>query len=208
MLLGFYVINYFVIVFFNSALIACAAIRLSGGEPTINDGFKAAFSRIGAILEWSIICAIVGVILQVIEDKSRWVGKIITSLLGMAWTVVSFLVVPMLVIDGESPISALKKSTILLKKTWGEQLIGNFGFGIAFFLFFIPSILILVLGFMTQSILLIAAGIIYIVVLSLVQSALTSIYRTAVYFYARDGQAPRGFDVDLLSTAIRTKGSE
>lgn len=126
--------------------------------------------------------------------------------LGMAWTLVSFLVVPMMVIEGESPFSALKKSTILLKKTWGEQLIGNFGFGLAFFVLFIPFFAILVFGFMVQSILLIAAGVIYLIVLLLVQSALTSIYRTALYLYARDGQAPRGFDEELLSSAITRKG--
>lgn len=81
-LLLFYIINYFVIVFFNSALIACAAIQMGGGEPTVNDGFKAAFSRIGAILEWAVICAIVGIILQAIEDRSKWVGRLVAGFLS------------------------------------------------------------------------------------------------------------------------------
>lgn len=205
-LLLFYIITYFVIVFFNSALIACAAIRLGGGEPTVSDGFKTAFSRIGAILEWAIICAIVGTILQAIEDRSKWVGRLVAGFLGMAWTLVSFLVVPMLVIEGESPFSALKKSTILLKKTWGEQLIGNFGFGMVFLVLFIPFGVILAFSFVFKSVLLIYVGSIYLIILFLVQSTLTSIYQTAIYLYARDGQAPRGFDEELLSSAITRKG--
>jgi len=204
----FYIVNYFVIVFFNSALIACAAKRLSGGEPTVSDGFKAAFSRIGAIFEWAIICAIVGVILQAIEDRSKWLGRLVASILGTAWTLVSFLVIPILVIENQSPFSALKKSTILLKKTWGEQLIGNFGFGLAFLVLMLPAFAMIIFGFVLHSILMIAAGAVYFIVLLLVESALTSIYRTALYLYARDGQAPSGFDEGLLNSAILPKNNQ
>lgn len=205
-LLLFYITNYFVILFFNSALIACAAMRMSGNVPTVSDGFKAAFSRIGAIFEWACLCAIVGVILQAIEDRSKWLGRLVASLLGMAWTLVSFLVIPILVIENQSPFSALKKSTILLKKTWGEQLIGNFGFGLVFLVLMIPAFAIMIFGFVMHSILMIVAAVIYCIVLLLVQSALTSIYRTAVYLYARNGQAPRGFEEELLNSAITRKG--
>jgi hypothetical protein len=205
----FYFCNYFVIVFFNSAIIACAVIRMEGGNPTAGDGFRAAFSRIGLIAGWALVSATVGLILRIIEDRSKTVGKIVAGLLGMAWTVVSFLVVPILVVEKKGPITALKESTALLKKTWGEQLIGNFSFGFIFFLLFIPAIVLIALGFSiggsTAIVTCISLVIIYIIVLSLIQSALAAIFQAALYLYARDGQAPAGFETELLSGAMIQK---
>ena len=132
-LFAFYVCNYFIVVFFNAAIVACAAIRMGGGNPTVGDGLRAAASRLPVIAGWALVSATVGLILRIIEDRSDKIGQIIAGLLGMAWTVVSFLVVPILVIENKGPIAALQDSTALLKKTWGEQLISNFSFGMIFF---------------------------------------------------------------------------
>lgn len=205
----FYLCTYFVIIFFNSAMVACAYKRMSGGDPTVGYGFQVAMSRIGAIFGWALVSATVGIILRMIEDRSRWLGKIVVALLGMAWTLTSFLAVPILVIDKQSPISALKQSAVLLKKTWGEQIIGGFSFSLVFFVLMLPAFLLILLGVLTGSIVitvtLIAAAVIYIITLSLIQSALTVIFKTAVYLYARDGQGPAAFDQDLLSSAMVPK---
>jgi len=206
----FYLSAYFVGIFFNSAMVACAYIRMSGGDPTVGDGFRAAFSRIAAIFGWAIVSATVGVILRAIEDRSKLLGKIVVALLGMAWTLTSFLVVPILVIEKDNPLSALKKSAVLLKKTWGEQIIGGFSFSLIFFLLMLPALFLILIGVFTANIIVILAAvaiaIVYIIVLSLVQSALMAIFRTAVYLYARDGHGPVGFDEGLLSSAMMPKG--
>jgi len=205
----FYFCNYFVIVFFNSAIIACAAIRMKGGNPTIGDGFRAATARLPLIFGWALVCATVGLILRIIEDKSKTVGKIVAGLLGMAWTVVSFLVIPILVIEKKDPISALKESTALLKKTWGEQLVGNFSFGLIFLLLNIPAIILIVLGFVSGSgvtlITCIILAVIYLIFIALIQSALQAIFQAAVYLYARGGEAPIGFETELLADSMTTK---
>jgi len=205
----FYFCNYFVIVFFNSAVIACAAIRMEGGDSTAGDGFRAALSRLGLIFGWALVSATVGLILRIIEDRSKAVGRIVAGLLGMAWTVVSFLVVPILVIERKDPISALKESTILLKKTWGEQLIGNFSFGLIFFLLNIPAIILVVLGFLSESTVIlitcIILAVIYLILIALIQSALQAIFQAAVYLYAREGEAPAGFEPDLLADSMVQK---
>jgi hypothetical protein len=205
----FYFCNYFVIVFFNSAVISCAAIRMGGGDPTAGDGFRAALSRLPLIFGWALVSATVGLVLRIIEDNSKTVGRIVAGLLGMAWTVVSFLVVPVLVIEKKGPISALKESTMLLKKTWGEQLIGNFSFGLIFLLMNIPAIIFVVLGFLSGSaitlIVCIVLAVIYIIVIALIQSALQAIFQAAVYLYARDGAAPAGFGHELLADSMTQK---
>ena len=146
-LFAFYVCNYFIVVFFNAAIVACAAIRLGGGNPTIADGLRAAASRLPVIAGWALVSATVGLVLRIIEDRSEKVGQIVAGLLGMAWTIVSFLVVPILVVENKGPIAALKDSTALLKKTWGEQLVSNFSFGMIFFLLAIPAFGLILLGF-------------------------------------------------------------
>jgi hypothetical protein len=205
----FYVCNYFVIVFFNSAIIACAMIRMRGGNPTVGDGFRAAANRMPVILGWAILSATIGLVLRVIEDRSEKIGQIVSGLLGAAWTLVSFLVVPILVVENKNPVTALKESTALLKKTWGEQLAGNFGFGLISFLLAIPAIVLVVLGFFTGNIVGIAAciacAVVYLIVLALVQSALHSIFQAALYLYARDGQVPDGFEAELLGNAMMAR---
>lgn len=146
MLFAFYVANYFIIVFFNAAVVACAATRMGGGEPTIADGIRAAASRLPVIAGWALVSATVGLILRIIEDRSNKFVQIIASLLGMAWTVMTYLVVPILVIENKNPIAALQESAGLLKKTWGEQLISNVSFSTIFFLLALPAFGLIVLG--------------------------------------------------------------
>ena len=202
----FYVCNYFIIVFFNAGIVACATMRMGGGQPTIGDGFRAAAARLPVIIGWALVSATVGLILRIIEDRSEKIGRIVAGLLGMGWTVVSFLVVPILVVENKNPIAALKDSTVLLKKTWGEQLVSNFSFGMIFFLLGIPAFALILLGVfagsMTALVACITLAVLYLIVLALIQSALQSIFQAALYLYARDGQVPEGFRAEVLGGAL------
>ncbi len=206
-LFSFYFCNYFIVVFFNAAIVACAAIRMGGGNPTVGDGLRAAVSRLPVIFGWAVVSASVGLILRVIEDRSDKVGQIVAGLLGMAWTVISFLVVPILVIENKGPIAALQDSTALLKKTWGEQLVSNFSFGGIFFLLAVPAFALIFLGFYVggaiAGIACVVLAAIYLILLALIQSALQAIFQTALYLYARDGQVPAGFRSEVLEGALR-----
>ncbi len=210
MLFLFYFCNYFIITFFNTAIVACAAHRMNGNDPTVSYGMQAAFERFSPIFGWALLQATVGLILRMIEDRSDLIGKIVAGLLGMAWTVTSFLVVPILVVEKMGPIDALKESAALLRKTWGEQLIGNFSFGLVFLVLAIPAFIFGVFGFMSGSGIGAIAGILlavmYFIGLALIQSALQAIFQTAIYFYARDNKAPQGFDNAALANAVRMKG--
>ncbi len=205
----FYLCNYFVVIFFNAAIIACATVRLGGGSPAVADGLRAAAARLPLIAGWAVVSATVGLVLRLIEDRSKWVGRIVAGLLGAAWTVVSFLVVPILVVENKSPFAALQESAGLVKKTWGEQVAGNFGFGVIFFLLAIPAFVLIALGIFSGRAALIVGciglAVIYLIVLGLVQSALQSIFQAAVFLYARDGQVPEGFEADLLQNAMLKK---
>ena len=205
-LFAFYVGNYFIVVFFNAAIVASAALRLSGGQPTLGDGLRAAAARLPVIAGWALVLATVGLVLRLIEDRSEKVGRIVAGILGMAWTMVSFFVVPILVIENKGPMAALKDSTGLLKKTWGEQVTSSFSFGLLFMLLALPAFGLIVLGFfLGHAVALFACigvAVIYLLGLALVQSALQSIFQTALYLYARDGQVPAGFSAEVLKGAL------
>jgi len=198
----FYCCNYFVIIFFNAGLIACAQIRMEGGDPTVGDGLRAAWARLPAIAGWAVLAATVGLVLRMIEERSNLVGKIVAGLVGMAWSLTSFLVVPILVIENEGPVGALQRSAAMLKKTWGEQIIGNFSFGLIFILLALPGVLFLMMGIAANSVAVIVASVLYFIGISLAQSALQGIFQAALYLYMRDGEAPEGFDAAALQTSI------
>ncbi len=205
-LFGFYVANYFIVIFFNAAIVACAADRMTGGNPTIGDGLRAAAHRLPVIAGWALVSATVGLILRIIEDRSDKVGQIIAGLIGAAWTIMTFLVVPIIVIENKNPFTAISDSTAMLKRTWGEQLISNLSFSSVFFVLSLPAIALIFLGFYLHTgvalIACISVAFVYFIILSLVQSALHAIFQTALYLYARDGQMPQGFRSDLMDSAF------
>ena len=157
-LFAFYFANYFVIVFFNTALIACAIIRFRGGDPTVMDGLRAASSRLPQILAWALVSATVGIILRGIESYSEKAGAFAAALLGGAWSIATYFVVPVLVVEKVDPLNAVKRSFAVLRKTWGESLSANFGIGIITFLGMLLAMVPLVLGGMALARGMTAAG--------------------------------------------------
>jgi Family of unknown function (DUF6159) len=210
----FYLTEYFVIFYCNAALIGAVMIRLDGGSPTVSDGFKIANSKLVVIFCYAMIAATVGMILRVIQERVGFIGSIIAGLIGVAWTFATSMVVPVLVTQDVGPIEAVQESAALVKKTWGENIIGNAGIGIAFgffgFIMLIISAMLLFAAFATKSFFVIGLVIFLIVaafiVLSLVQAALSGIYAAALYRYVESGESALGFDKNLLGTAFATKG--
>lgn len=205
----FYFVSYFVMIFFNSALIACVLKQMDGGQPTLGDGFRAAWQRLPQIFGWALLSSTVGFVLRLIEERVGFISRIVVGLLGMAWTVTSFLVVPVLVAEGDGPFAAYKRSVVMLKRTWGEQIIGNVSFGLIFMVLgIVPAIVVIVLAAAAgpaAALAAVALVVIYLVALGLVQSTLQTIYQAAVYRYAADGEAPGGFDQQLIAEAFRMK---
>ncbi len=116
----FYAASYFVVIFFNTALITCVNARLNRKEATINDGLSNATKHIGSILAWSLVSATVGIILQVLEDNVGFIGQIAVALIGGAWSLVTFFVVPILVLEDKGVVDSVKDSVSLIKKTWAR----------------------------------------------------------------------------------------
>lgn len=220
--LAFYIVLYFVIFFFNTALVGAAMMRLDGQDPSVGDGLRIARERVGVIFGYAVIAATIGLLLRAIEERVGLIGKFIIGLMGAGWTAASFLVVPVLVTRDTGPVDAIKESALLLKKSWGENIIGHLGLGAVFVVVYIGLFAILALlaiplaslgagtsaSMATMPVGLIALGIVGIPVLLLVaavQSALTGIYSAALYQYSTKHEAVGGFSTEMLGSAFRSK---
>ena len=213
-LFAYYFANYFVIVFFNSALVACAMIRFRGGDPTLGDGMRAARARLPQIAAWALLAASVGVVLKIIENRVAFVGRIVTMLLGAVWTIGSYFVVPVLVVEKIGPVDAFKRSVSILRKAWGESIVGNLGLGLITFLVTlglliftgIATVLLAVkIGSAAVAFAGMAVMVLLIVVAALVGSALNAIVLSALYLYATEGKVPEAFAGARLQEAFVAK---
>jgi hypothetical protein len=207
----YYFCNYFVVIFCNAALISCALIRFNGGEPTVSDGLQAAASRLPQIFAWALVSATVGLLLKIVENAHEKAGAIISAILGLAWTVMTFFVVPVLVVEKVGPFEAVKRSMSILRKTWGEALIGRAGIGFFLFLLALPGIALLVIGgiactkVVALGVALILLAVVWFVLLGAIGSALEGIFLAALYQYAANDQVPEGFDRRAMKYAFQRK---
>ena len=182
--------------YFLAGLVAGADQRLRGQDSTLKSALEIANSRLHRLLPWAIVTATVTMILQAIEERFGIVGTIVARLVGLAWNLVTFLVVPILVLEDLGVGDALKRSKDLFKKTWGENVIGQFGLGAIGFLLALPGILLVGIGVALGTaglIVLGAVGVAWLLVSAVIVSALSGIYRTALYHYAANGEVPGEF---------------
>jgi len=213
LLFAFYVVNYFVIVFFNAALVSCALKRLAGGDPTIGYGIREAMNRLPQIAAWALVSGTIGFLLKAIESKNEKLGSLVASLLGAAWAIATYFVVPVLVVEKVGPWEALKRSTSLIRRTWGEALVGNMGISLIILIAMLPGIAMIVLGIvlaavtsqMAFTVAGVVAGAIWMLGASLVSAAAQSVLLTALYLYASEGTVPSQFDAALLQKAFAKK---
>ena len=208
----FYVVSYSVAFFFNTALVGAAMIRLEGGDPTVRDGLRIASSRLPQIIGYALIAATVGMILRAISERLGFVGQIIVGFLGFAWSILTFLVVPVLVVENVGPVTAIRRSGELLRKTWGEQIIGGGGIGLVFGLLALLALLIgsalaVALGTSISGILggtIFIATLLVVGAIALTGAALGGIFTASVYRYATTGEAG-AFGTDAMTAAFQRK---
>ena len=210
LLIVLYFVLAYITIFFNAALISAANERLQGGDPTIRSALRGARRCAGKILPWALLSAVVSVILRALEERVGFVGKIVIAIVGMAWTVVTFLVLPIIVVEGAGAGKALKKSGSLVRSTWGENLAGHIGLGVVGFLLMLPSIALVAVGIASGETavagIAIVVGVLWGIVVIVVMAALTGIYQTALYHFAVAGHVPSGyFDSSAMQSAFHTR---
>lgn len=209
----------FIATFFNVATVYIAKSRFEGRDATFMQSLKFAFSKIHLIFMWSIVSAVVGLILRAIEQLAERIKgpgaivlHILRGILGMAWSIMTIFVVPVLVYKDKGPFDAIKESTQTIKKTWGESLVRYFGLGLAQFVFLAIGFAVMIGLFILTSglgpiamMIVLGIGMIYLVGVFLVFSVANQIYNTALYVYAQTGKVPDGFNEEVLAHAFEQK---
>ena len=178
----YYIINYFIVVYFNTALIHCTSLYFKGEEVTVRKGLDFSNSRIGAIFSWALFAGTVGALLKIIQENLGSAGKIITGLIGVVWSIATFFVVPVIAYEKLGPIDAFKRSVQIMKEKWGESLGSSFSFGlvqlVGMIIIAVPAFII---GAVIHPFAGIAFGVLGLLLLSAIVSATQSIFISAIY---------------------------
>lgn len=203
--LAFYFINYFIVVFFNMALIHCARLYFRGEEVSVRAGLQFSMSRIGAILSWSFFAASVGLLLRTIQENSGLVGKIITGIIGVVWSIATFFVVPVIAYEKVGPLEAVKRSSQLMKAKWGESLGANFNFGLLQFIaMIVVGIPLFLIGNMFDPITGVVLAVVGVFVVFSIISAAQMIFISAIY-HNINGDIVKHFDQQMVDNLFSHK---
>jgi hypothetical protein len=202
---GMYVALSFVAIFFNAAVIGTAMQRLEGRDAKISEGIALARQHLGKIFVWAVITATVGMILRTLQERAGLLGRILIGIVGVAWNLITFFVVPVLLYEPVGVGESIKRSASIFRERWGEQFIGAGTIGLAMFLLSIPILLVggalaAALPWVGVPLLVLALG-----VLIAVGAACTGVFNAALYRYATTGNASGAFTEDDLSGAFRPR---
>ena len=211
-LVGFYWLQFSILIFFETALIAVALKRFDGQAATLGDGLARAWSRLPAILGYALVAATVGAVLRVFAERLGFVGRIATSFVGFAWTVATALVAPVLAAENAGPLDAISRSVALIRKAWGEDVVGNVGIGVVsvaatiggVLVVGVPAIALIAHLQVALGLLLLACAIVAVALIALTRSTLDGVYAASLYRYANGGN-DTGIDRAALAQAFVAK---
>jgi hypothetical protein len=201
----FYLINYFVVVFFNMALVHCTKLYLQGEEVTVMAGIKFSLGRIGVIFSWAMFAATVGTILRAIQEESGWIGRLIAGALGLVWGITTFFVVPVIAYENLGPLKAFKRSALLMKEKWGESIGATFSLGLIKFVctVFIVIVCGLIASFI-HPVLGIGLGVLTLFIMLTIISAAETVFISLVYQNI-NGNVEEHFDQQLIDGLFAKK---
>ncbi len=208
-----YFVGAYVVIFFQAALVLAANERMSGGNPTLRTALAAAWENKGRVASWALISATVSLVLQAVQEKAGFIGRLVVGALGLAWALVTIMVLPVLVIEKVGVKEAFTKSADAFKRTWGESMVGNGGIGLVSFLLGLAVVAVslpfILRGANGSNGLLLGLGLVILIVgilaVSIFSAALNGVFRTALYRYAILGDEFGGFTHEQISGAFKPK---
>ena len=201
-----YVATYAIGIFFQAAVVAGATERMRGGDPTLGSALAAAGRRLGPIVMWAVVAATVGMVIRAVHDRVGFVGRIVASLIGAAWSLATFFVVPVLVLEDRSIGQSFTRSVSVFKQTWGETVAGGASLGVAAVCAWVTLVAIVgLLAYVVGMLALVVFGV-GAILLMIFFSALQGVYVASLYRYATEGHVTSGFDKTLFDQAFVPKG--
>jgi hypothetical protein len=205
----FYFIGSFIVIFFNTGLIACSQQALRGEQPDFGYGMSVAKKNLGKIAVWALVSATVGMILRMIRERMGIFGAILAGVIGFAWNLIVFFVIPVFVFQGFGVINSIKESASLFKRTWGENMVARFSLGLIFMMLGLVGIIPIILAVFTKNAVVIIGVVglvlVYWTILAVLSAALSGILATALYDFAITGQVPPAYSHNAIAGAFQQK---
>jgi Family of unknown function (DUF6159) len=193
----------------QAAVVSGAGQRMDGADPTLGSAFAGARTRTGRLFEWAVLATVVAIVLDVIQERLELAGRILGSLGGLAFSVMSFLALPVIVFEDVGAIDGFKRSSQLLRGTWGEQLTFTFGMGLVGIVAALPGVALAVglgvTGVAALQVVGVVLGALWVLAVVAVVSCLSAVFKTALYRYARQQPVDVAFETADLSGAFRPK---
>jgi hypothetical protein len=202
---AFYLVNYFVITFFNMALIHCTHLYFNGEEVTLAKGIAFSISRLKVILSWALFAATIGTLLKILQENLGYIGKIITGLIGIVWSIATFFVIPVIAYENLGPVDAFKRSSQLMKQKWGESLGSQVGFGVINLLaFLLVAIPLFIIGSFFHILVGVGLALLGAFLIMAIMSAAQTIFISAVYHNVT-GNPTEHFNQKLIDNLFESK---
>ncbi len=202
----------FLATYFAVALAAAAAEVLDGRNATVTGAVAVAWRNVGAIAGWAVVLLTVNLLLQAVASRLGPLGRIVIGVVGAAWGLVTFLVVPVIALEGLGPLDALRRSGTLFRERWGEQVAGQVSIaGVVVLVALLPAGLLLGLAMLGPGegigpfeVVAIAAAIVVVLAASVLGSAARAVFSVALLRYAAGDGAHGPFSAADLESAVRT----
>ena len=198
--------------YFAVALAAASTEVLDGRNATVGGATAVASARLGAIAGWALVLTTVNLVIQALRSRAGIIGSLLLGAATVAWGLATFLVVPIVALEGLGPLAALDRSASLFRQKWGEQLVGTVSIGVLFALLgTVPAVALMFLGFAsgsgTLAVALVVVGVLFAVVAGVLGSAARAVFSVALYRYASGTGATGPFTERDLESAVARKGS-
>lgn len=209
-----YLVSMVVGTFFNVAFFHELMRAFAGESISLRRGWQFALTRLGSILSWSLLAATVGLIIRAIEERLGWLGRIVLGMVGATWSVAAVFAIPVIVRRPENnPLVVLRDSAIMLKRTWGETLVGFLGLhlagavilGVLFLGVLAIAFVALLLHLGWFPLALLIVGALGLIAAAVLLSVATDVYRGALYVYASEGVVPSAYTEELMSAGWKVK---
>jgi hypothetical protein len=209
-----YLVSMFTATFFNAAFYHEIMKALAGQPVSVRSGLAFAWSRVRSILMWSLLAGVVGLIIKALEERFGWVGRLVMRFVGVVWSVASVFAIPVLVREGSTnPITTLRQSAAVLRKTWGESLAGYVGLTVGSWIMLVGSLLFLA-GAVAVTVMLhspvpillaILVWLVAMFTLAYLVGVAGHVYRCALYVYASEGVIPAPYSAEMMDAAWKVK---
>lgn len=185
--------------FFNAAVVHCAAQLFDGNSTSVREGLAAAWRARRRIAVWAVVAATLGTVLYILDEKFGVVGSLTRTIFDIAWALLTFFIVPVIVLDQRRSLRRqLRRSGSLFRETWGESVSATLGVSFVFLLVALPGVALGAVGYFVLNGVLATGALVgggVIIVAAIVGSQTASvIVRTALYRYATTGEGVGPFE--------------